>query len=207
MQAQENQRSVTVRSRVELPLEKHGTSCEILTFKNLPDLQEHILLCFGNWSMEEPPLVRIHSECLTGDVFGSAKCDCGPQLDESIKLLRDSGGILAYMRQEGRGIGLYNKLDTYILQASGIDTYAANKQLGFRADERDYSCAAKMLKAVGVTRIKLLSNNPMKQSQLEDHGIQVLDRLPTTTFENIHNRNYLKAKRDKTNHTLELFND
>lgn len=193
----------TIRARVKVPFLNSTCETEMLTFNNLPDSGEHLLIGFGAWETQEVPLVRIHSECLTGDVFGSARCDCGPQLKEAIELFSKSGGILIYMRQEGRGIGLYNKLDAYALQSQGLDTYEANEHLAFPADGRNYSSAAAMLKSVGKTRIKLLSNNPDKRAQLQRCGINVVEQIPTSTFENRHNRFYLETKRLKTGHTLE----
>jgi GTP cyclohydrolase II len=150
------------------------------------------------------PLVRPHSECLTGDVFGSQRCDCGPQLREAVERIADAGGFLLYLRQEGRGIGLYAKLDAYALQDAGLDTYAANVALGHGEDERDYTAAAQMLQALRVDRIRLLSNNPDKAVQLDALGIRVADRIPTGVHVSAANIRYLTAKRDHTRHTLSL---
>ncbi len=150
------------------------------------------------------PLVRLHSECLTGDVFGSARCDCGPQLREAVERIAERGGVLLYLRQEGRGIGLYNKLDAYALQDQGLDTYAANTALGLPEDARDYTAAAQMLTALGITSLDLLSNNPDKADQLRGLGIDVHDRVPTGVFTTPHNVRYLRAKVLQTQHTLPL---
>ena len=150
------------------------------------------------------PLVRLHSECLTGDVFGSARCDCGPQLREAVERIAERGGVLLYLRQEGRGIGLYNKLDAYALQDQGLDTYAANTALGLPEDDRDYTAAAQMLRALGIGSLDLLSNNPDKAGQLRDLGIDVHDRVPTGVFTTAHNVRYLRAKVLQTQHTLPL---
>lgn len=140
------------------------------------------------------PLVRLHSECLTGDVFGSQRCDCGPQLREAVERISDAGGYLLYLRQEGRGIGLYNKLDAYALQNTGLDTYEANLALGFAMDERDYTVGAQMLLALGVDRVHLLTNNPDKATQLQAAGIHVNTRVPTALHLVPANRPYLAAK-------------
>jgi GTP cyclohydrolase II len=147
--------------------------------------------------------VRLHSECLTGDVFGSLRCDCGPQLRESVERLAAAGGYLLYLRQEGRGIGLYAKLDAYVLQDRGLDTYEANVALGYGADERDYTAAAQMLGALGVSRVELLSNNPDKAAQLRRLGITVARRVPTGVHLSDANAHYLKTKA-RLGHTLDL---
>jgi len=151
-----------------------------------------------------PVLVRLHSECLTGDLFDSALCDCGWQLRESLSRIAKQGGILLYLRQEGRGIGLINKLKAYRLQEQGLDTVEANYQLGFRCDERDYEVAAQMLQALNVKRIQLLTNNPQKISDLERYGIQVSGRLKLVAVPNVHNENYLKTKQAKLSHWLDF---
>ncbi|MFE2727849.1 GTP cyclohydrolase II [Kitasatospora sp. NPDC059327] len=150
------------------------------------------------------PLVRLHSECLTGDVFGSDRCDCGPQLRESVERIAEAGGYLLYLRQEGRGIGLYNKLDAYALQDSGLDTYDANTALGLPEDGRDYTAAAQMLTALGATGIDLLSNNPDKAAQLAGLGITVEHRVPTGVHLSASNIRYLRAKVERTGHSIEL---
>ena len=194
--------TATVRQSVRVPIE--NLEADFITFKGLVDGQEHIALGLGHWKYTDKPLVRIHSECLTGDVFGSGKCDCGEQLKESIQEIHRVGGIVLYMRQEGRGIGLYNKLDAYALQATGLDTYEANQKLGLKDDLRDYTAAAQMLRALKITKVKLLSNNPDKIQQLRDHGITVTDEVPTGVFEKPSNRKYLKAKVLKTHHRIGL---
>jgi GTP cyclohydrolase II len=150
------------------------------------------------------PLVRLHSECLTGDVFGSQRCDCGPQLREAVEEIAREGGFLLYLRQEGRGIGLYEKLDAYALQDQGLDTYQANEALGHPADARDYTAAAQMLTALGHTTIALLSNNPDKGAQLQALGISVATRRPTGVFARAANRRYLETKIFTTGHTIDL---
>ncbi|MER5211209.1 GTP cyclohydrolase II [Streptomyces sp. NPDC002838] len=199
--------AATPRSRVRVPLRFHdgyGVDAELVTFHGLADGQEHVAMVLGDPAPGTTPLVRLHSECLTGDVFGSARCDCGPQLREAVERIADRGGVLLYLRQEGRGIGLYNKLDAYALQDQGLDTYAANTALGLPEDARDYTAAAQMLQALGVSTLDLLSNNPDKAGQLRDLGIDVRDRVPTGVFTTAHNVRYLRAKVLQTQHTLPL---
>ncbi|MEV5000237.1 GTP cyclohydrolase II [Nocardioides sp. LML1-1-1.1] len=204
-----------VRTQVVVPLrfpDGYAATADVVTFSGLADGKEHLLLGLGDWRGRlaglaeggEAPLVRPHSECLTGDVFGSERCDCGPQLREAVERIAEAGGFLLYLRQEGRGIGLYAKLDAYALQDAGLDTYEANRALGRGEDERDYRAAAQMLLAVGADRIRLLSNNPDKAAQLAAHGIGVDERVPTGVHLSAANRRYLAVKRDHTAHTLDL---
>ncbi len=204
-----------VRTQVVVPLrfpDGYAATADVVTFHGLVDGQEHLLLGLGDWRGRlaglaaggEAPLVRPHSECLTGDVFGSERCDCGPQLREAVERITEAGGFLLYLRQEGRGIGLYAKLDAYALQDAGLDTYEANLALGRGEDERDYRAAAQMLLAVGADRIRLLSNNPDKAAQLAAHGIGVDERVATGVHLSAANRRYLAVKRDHTAHTLDL---
>lgn len=189
-----------------------ATTADVVTFDGLVDGREHLLLGLGDWRAAldraadggEAPLVRPHSECLTGDVFGSERCDCGPQLREAVERIAAEGGFLLYLRQEGRGIGLYAKLDAYALQDAGLDTYEANVALGRGEDERDYTVAAQMLHAAGADRIRLLSNNPDKGRQLVALGIRVAGRVRTGVHLSAANGRYLEAKRDHTAHTLDL---
>ncbi|WP_067567099.1 GTP cyclohydrolase II [Nocardia acidivorans] len=194
-----------VRTRVRIPLtfaDGYATIAEAVTFDGLADGREHVALVLG-----EPagtPLVRLHSECLTGDVFGSARCDCGPQLREAVELISEAGGILLYLRQEGRDIGLYNKLDAYALQDGGLDTYQANAALGLPEDARDYTAAAQMLTALGVDELDLLTNNPEKARQLTGLGVQVASIVPTGVHATPDNLRYLRAKVEHTGHTISL---
>lgn len=166
--------------------------------------KEHLALQFGTWSQSKPPLVRVHSECLTGDVFGSRRCDCGPQLAQSLDLLESEGsGLLIYLRQEGRGIGLSNKLRAYELQDSGLDTVEANVVLGFQADQRSYLVAARILKYFGLEKIRLITNNPRKIAGLEEFGIAVSERCGVRVEPDEFNRKYLAVKRDKLGHLLQ----
>ncbi|MBE4719895.1 GTP cyclohydrolase II RibA [Pseudarthrobacter sp. AB1] len=204
-----------VRSQVTVPLrftDGFTATAEIMTFHGLADGKEHLLLAIGAWEQTlldqgpegTAPLVRLHSECLTGDVFGSERCDCGPQLREAVEEIAAVGGFLLYLRQEGRGIGLYSKLDAYSLQDTGLDTYEANVALGRGEDERDYSSAAQMLGALGAGRIRLLTNNPDKVAQLTALGVDVAEQVPTGVHLSAANHRYLAAKRSHTAHTIEL---
>ena len=204
-----------IRTRVTIPLrfaDGYATSADVFTFTGLVDGEEHLLLGLGDWhgalrraaQGSQAPLVRPHSECLTGDVFGSERCDCGPQLREAVERIASEGGFLLYLRQEGRGIGLYAKLDAYALQDAGLDTYEANTALGRGEDERDYTAVAQMLRAIGADRIRLLSNNPDKALQLDVLGVRVVERVPTGVHLSAANVRYLTAKRDHTAHTLAL---
>ena len=197
-----------VRTRIRLPIrlaDGFESVADVVTFDGLVDGAEHLALVLGEPG--EIPLVRLHSECLTGDVLGSRRCDCGPQLRESLERVDAAGGCVLYLRQEGRGIGLYAKLDAYALQDEGLDTYDANLALGYAEDERDYTVAAQMLTALGVTRLALLSNNPDKAAQLEAAGIDVVDRVPTAVHLCASNRHYLAAKARRGLHGLDLGSD
>jgi GTP cyclohydrolase II len=203
-----------VRTQVQVPLRHSGATvvADVFTFSGLVDEREHLLLALGDWQGAlqraglgaAAPLVRLHSECLTGDVFASERCDCGPQLAEAIGRIAAVGGFLLYLRQEGRGIGLYAKFDAYVLQDAGLDTYEANVALGHGKDERDYTVAAQMLAAVGATRIALLTNNPDKVRQLADLGIDVVDQVPTGVHLTTANARYLAAKAARSSHTIVL---
>jgi GTP cyclohydrolase II len=199
--------SPAVRTRVTVPLrftDGYTTMAEVFTFTGLADGKEHLALGLGDFAAARTPLVRAHSECLTGDVFGSARCDCGPQLREAVERITERGGFLLYLRQEGRGIGLYAKLDAYALQDTGLDTYAANRALGRGEDERDYTAAAQMLSVLGVDRIDLLTNNPDKARQLRELGVEVASTVPTGVHASADNLRYLQAKVVHTGHTIVL---
>ena len=205
----------TVRTAVTVPLrfaDGYRTTARVFTFEGLADGREHLAIGLGDWEGAlgrsaaggPAPLVRPHSECLTGDVLGSERCDCGPQLREAVERISDVGGFLLYLRQEGRGIGLYAKLDAYALQDAGLDTYEANLALGRGEDERDYTAAAQMLLTLGADRITLLSNNPDKAAQLRTLGVDVADQVPTGVHLSLANAAYLRAKVRHTAHTLDL---
>lgn len=199
-----------VRTHVRVPLcfpDGYETAADVFTFTGLIDGKEHLALGLGGWREAADAgraLVRPHSECLTGDVFGSQRCDCGPQLREAAERITGAGGFLLYLRQEGRGIGLYEKLEAYALQDAGYDTYSANRALGHGDDERDYTAAGQMLAALGATTIELLSNNPDKAEQLRSCGITVSAQLPTAVHLSASNASYLQAKVAYTAHTLDL---
>jgi GTP cyclohydrolase II len=204
--------AATIRNQVLVPMtlgDGFTTTARVFTFDGLVDGREHLALGLGAHAaavtrdqLGRPPLVRLHSECLTGDVLGSARCDCGPQLAEAVELITETGGFLLYLRQEGRGIGLYAKIDAYGLQDEGLDTYEANLALGYGTDERDYTAAAQMLHALGVDRLALLSNNPDKAAQLAGLGITVAEQVPTGVHVNPANARYLAAKAGRGAHTL-----
>jgi GTP cyclohydrolase II len=204
----------TIRTQVTAPLrfpDGYVTPTRIFSFNDLVDGREHVAFGLGDRAAAatsdgrlHEPLVRPHSECLTGDVFGSQRCDCGAQLREAVERIADSGGYLLYLRQEGRGIGLYDKLDAYSLQDAGLDTYEANLALGHHEDERSYLVAAQMLHALGASRVALLSNNPDKARQLGRFGITVHERVPTAVHLSAANARYLETKVRRGAHTLGL---
>jgi len=172
-------------------------------FQQITNNQLHLALIKGEWKQDEPILVRVHSSCMTGDIFNSCRCDCGPQLQASLSQIEKEGkGVLVYMNQEGRGIGLLNKLKAYELQEKGKDTVEANLELGFNADDRDYGVGAQILRAIGVSKIKLLSNNPKKRVGLMGYGIEIIKNIPLEIDSNKHNEFYLKTKRDKMGHSF-----
>jgi GTP cyclohydrolase II len=192
---------VEIIARAKLPLQDLPPT-QIVAFRASDDGQEHVALIIGAFG-GKPPLVRLHSECLTGDVFGSLKCDCGPQLKEALRIISKSGGgVLVYLRQEGRGIGLANKLRAYALQDRGLDTVEANRRLGFADDERNYGHAAAILRALGIAEVRLLTNNPNKVAGLETAGIAVIERVPHHMPANPHNADYLATKRKKSGHLI-----
>ncbi len=206
--------TATIRTQVTAPLrfsDGYATAARIFTFDGLADGQEHVAFGLGDRAAAvtsaarlQVPLVRPHSECLTGDVFGSQRCDCGAQLREAVERIAEAGGFLLYLRQEGRGIGLYAKLDAYALQDTGLDTYEANLALGHREDERSYLVAAQMLHALAATRVALLSNNPDKSQQLGRFGVTVTERVPTRVHVSAANAQYLATKARRGAHTLDV---
>jgi GTP cyclohydrolase II len=193
-------REATIRNEVRLPVRTPDGRVAVgrlVSFDGLVDGREHVALALGDTDGPGVPLVRLHSECLTGDVLGSRRCDCGPQLDDSLDMLASRGGYLLYLRQEGRGIGLYAKIDAYALQDTGLDTFDANLALGYPEDGRDYAAAAQMLRALGVEEVRLLTNNPDKTDQLRTSGIRVVEQVPMTVHVTPSNRRYLAAKAER----------
>lgn len=201
VEAFEHAASLRIASRARLPT-RFAEKAEIVAFRSDEDGAEHVALLIGAPS-GKPPLVRLHSECLTGDVLGSLKCDCGLQLESALEAIAASGwGILLYLRQEGRGIGLVNKLRAYALQDQGFDTVDSNLRLGFADDERRYTLAARMLSRLGQDDVRLLTNNPRKVEELESAGIRVTERVPIRAGGNAYNRAYLETKRSRSGHDL-----
>ena len=196
-------REILVKSVAEANLPIEYGNFKIYIFSNLVDNLDHIALVLGDIKDDEPTLIRVHSECLTGDVFGSLRCDCGEQLNASLKLISENGsGILLYMRQEGRGIGLINKIKSYALQEDGYDTVEANHKLGFPSDPRDYGIGAQILLKLGVNKMKLITNNPKKRVGLESYGLEVVELVPMEIEPNTHNKYYLSTKKNKMGHFL-----
>jgi 3,4-dihydroxy 2-butanone 4-phosphate synthase/GTP cyclohydrolase II len=178
---------------------------QLHAFKDTSNNQDHLALVKGEWKEDEPVLVRVHSSCLTGDIFGSCRCDCGPQLNTAMEMIEKEGkGVIVYMNQEGRGIGLVNKLKAYKLQEEGFDTFDANVKLGFKPDQRDYGIGAQILRALNVSKMRLMSNNPKKRTGLIGYGLEVVENVALEIESNEHNEGYLKTKRDKMGHQLKL---
>jgi 3,4-dihydroxy 2-butanone 4-phosphate synthase / GTP cyclohydrolase II len=187
--------------RVKMPT-KYG-EFELITYTQLNTGEVHMALKKGDWKKDEPILVRVHSSCMTGDILGSLRCDCGDQLHAAMKMVEAEGkGLVLYMNQEGRGIGLLNKLKAYKLQEGGMDTVEANLSLGFSMDERDYGVGAQILRKLNISKIKLISNNPKKRAGLLGYGLEIIDTVPIEIASNIHNEKYLKTKRDKMGHKI-----
>lgn len=183
---------------------KHG-NFTLKAFKVSTTGEEHLAIIKGEWNIDEPVLVRVHSSCVTGDILGSLRCDCGPQLEEALQNIEKEGkGVVLYMNQEGRGIGLMNKLKAYKLQEEGLDTVEANEKLGFLADYRDYGIGAQILHKLGVSKMRLMSNNPKKRTGLVGYGLEVVENVSLEIACNIHNEQYLKTKKEKMGHNLKL---
>ncbi|GBF11195.1 bifunctional 3,4-dihydroxy-2-butanone-4-phosphate synthase/GTP cyclohydrolase II [Tepidibacillus sp. HK-1] len=199
------EKETLVQREVEVNLPTEYGTFKVIAYTNKVDDKEHLALVKGEINQDTPTLVRVHSECLTGDIFGSFRCDCGPQLHAALRQIEEAGqGVLLYMRQEGRGIGLINKLRAYQLQDQGFDTVEANHKLGFPADLRDYGIGAQILKDLGVGKIRLLTNNPRKIKGLEGHSLEVVERVPLLIKPNKDNLRYLQTKKSKLGHLLHV---
>ena len=197
-----------ITEEVEVKLPTDFGDFKLKAFKQITNNQLHLAIYKGSWTKDENILVRVHSSCVTGDIFGSCRCDCGPQLHAAMEQIESEGkGILVYMNQEGRGIGLLNKLKAYEIQETGKDTVEANIELGFNADHRDYGVGAQILRAMNVSKVRLLSNNPKKRVGLISYGIEMVDSVPIEIKSNQHNKFYLETKRDKMGHTLKNLNE
>jgi 3,4-dihydroxy 2-butanone 4-phosphate synthase/GTP cyclohydrolase II len=198
-----HERLVTRVAEAKLPT-KFG-NFKVIAYKSTTDPDEHLAMVMGDVATDEPVLVRVHSQCLTGDVFHSERCDCGEQIEIAMKRIADEGrGVVLYMRQEGRGIGIHNKIKAYALQDKGMDTVEANLLLGFKADQRDYGIGAQILADLGIRNMRLMTNNPKKMSGLESYGLTITEQLPITTQPNPHNRRYLQTKQKKLGHLLTI---
>ncbi len=183
---------------------RHG-EFQLTPFRDLTTGLEHVVLCKGEWQPDEPILCRVHSSCMTGDVFGSMRCECGEQLERAMEMVQQEGrGIIVYMNQEGRGIGLMNKIRAYKLQEQGEDTVEANVHLGFRPDERDYGVGAQILREMGALRLRLMTNNPVKRIGLESYGIEIVENVPIEIRPNPYNERYMRTKKEKMHHDLRL---
>lgn len=190
---------------VQIKLPTEWGNFDLVAYKQTTSGDEHLALIKGTWKENEPVLVRVHSSCLTGDIFGSCRCDCGPQLHKAMEMIEKEGkGVIVYMNQEGRGIGLLNKLKAYKLQEEGKDTVEANIELGFKPDERDYGVGAQILRDLGISKIRLLTNNPTKRAGLTGYGLEIVENVALEIKSNQHNSLYLKTKRDKMGHTLKI---
>jgi 3,4-dihydroxy 2-butanone 4-phosphate synthase / GTP cyclohydrolase II len=197
-----------IEKQIDVDLPTELGNFKLHAFRQITNDQTHLALVKGEWNEDEPLLVRVHSSCITGDIFGSCRCDCGPQLETAMQMVEKEGkGVIVYMNQEGRGIGLLNKLKAYKLQEQGRDTVEANEELGFNADTRDYGVGAQILRSLGVNKIKLMSNNPKKRSGLIGYGLEIVENIALEIDSNEHNKFYLKTKRDKMGHSLPNLKD
>lgn len=192
-----------VERQVEVEMPTTLGDFKLVAYRVTTNGQEHLALVKGEWKEGEPVLVRVHSSCVTGDIFGSCRCDCGPQLHEAMRMIEQEGkGVIVYMNQEGRGIGLLNKLKAYKLQEKGRDTVEANLELGFKMDERDYGIGAMILRDLGLSKIKLMTNNPKKRAGLIGYGLEIVDNVPIIIQSNPHNEKYLRTKKEKMGHSF-----
>ncbi|HWZ16558.1 MAG TPA: bifunctional 3,4-dihydroxy-2-butanone-4-phosphate synthase/GTP cyclohydrolase II [Mucilaginibacter sp.] len=192
-----------VRREVSVKMPTKWGDFDMIAYTQIDTGENHLALVKGSWEPGEPVLVRVHSSCVTGDIFGSCRCDCGPQLHRAMEMINKEGkGVVVYMNQEGRGIGLLNKLKAYLLQENGMDTVEANIQLGFDMDQRDYGVGAQILRSLGISKMRLMTNNPKKRAGLIGYGLEVVENVPIEIASNPHNEAYLKTKRDKMDHAI-----
>ncbi len=197
------EKETIVERQVEVNMPTNWGDFKLVAYKVSTNGEEHMALVKGEWKADEPVLTRVHSSCVTGDVFGSCRCDCGPQLHAAMEMIEHEGkGVIVYMNQEGRGIGLLNKLKAYKLQEKGRDTVEANIELGFKMDERDYGIGAQILRDLGVHKIKLMTNNPKKRAGLIGYGLEIVDNVPIVITPNPHNEKYLQTKKEKMGHSF-----
>ena len=199
------QKESLIERQLDVDLPTHLGYFKLYAYKQIANGMDHLALVKGEWKAEEPVLVRVHSSCMTGDIFGSCRCDCGPQLHKAMEMIEKAGkGVIVYMNQEGRGIGLLNKLKAYKLQENGFDTVDANLELGFQMDERDYGVGAQIIRDLGISKMKLMSNNPRKRTGLIGYGLEVVENVAIEIKSNPHNEKYLQTKKDKLGHSLNL---
>jgi 3,4-dihydroxy 2-butanone 4-phosphate synthase / GTP cyclohydrolase II len=197
------QTETLIEKQVEIDMPTEHGHFKLIVYKQLNTGQDHLALVKGDWKKTDPVLVRVHSCCLTGDIFGSNRCDCGPQLHKAMEMIEKEGtGVIVYMNQEGRGIGLLNKLKAYKLQEEGKDTVEANLELGFKMDERDYGVGAQILRDLGVRKMRLMTNNPKKRAGLKGYGLEIVENVPIEIKSNKYNEKYLRTKRDKMGHEI-----
>jgi len=199
------QKETLVERHVKIQLPTEFGDFELIAYEDKNSGEEHLALVKGEWTKDDDVLVRVHSSCMTGDIFGSCRCDCGPQLHEAMRMIQEEGrGVIVYMNQEGRGIGMMNKLKAYKLQEEGYDTIQANEKLGFKGDQRDYGIGAQILRDLNVRKMRLMSNNPTKRTGLIGYGLEVVENVSLEIQSNKHNKFYLETKRDRMGHTIEV---
>jgi 3,4-dihydroxy 2-butanone 4-phosphate synthase/GTP cyclohydrolase II len=192
-----------IKKEVTIKLPTEWGEFDMVAYTQIDTGENHLAIIKGTWDKEEPVMVRVHSSCVTGDIFGSCRCDCGPQLHKSMEMIQKEGkGAIIYMNQEGRGIGLVNKLKAYRLQEQGFDTVEANLKLGFKMDQRDYGIGAQIIRDLGITKMKLMSNNPTKRAGIVGYGLEIVENIPIEIEANVHNQEYLITKRDKMGHAI-----
>lgn len=192
-----------IKKEVSVKLPTEWGDFDMIAYTQVDTGENHLAIIKGTWEKDEPVMVRVHSSCMTGDIFGSCRCDCGPQLHKAMEMIEKEGkGCIVYMNQEGRGIGLVNKLKAYRLQEQGFDTVEANLKLGFKMDQRDYGIGAQIIRDLGITKMRLMSNNPTKRAGIIGYGLEIVENIPIEIDANIHNQNYLQTKRDKMGHAI-----